>query len=431
MRTFHHLLGYGFLASTTNNFVWFALTYWAYLSTHSVVATGIVGGVYLVATAISSLKLGSIVDRYRKKTALMGAGIVTLLFFVSGYLFYNSFPVSAFTSVSSIALWGVAVLLLLGIVAGNIIGIAIPTLVTHLVPEEMRDRANGLFGTVMGISFAITSVASGFVLSRGGMLWVLLLAIICTTIALITLYFIPVAETRVIHAGGQQPESGDFMETLRLVRTIPGLFALIFYTTFNNFIGGVFMALMDAYGLSLMSVEQWGLLWGVLSFGFIFGGVYITKFGLGKNPLNSMFSVNMIIWVTCIIFPIQPSIILLSLGSLVWMAMFPFIEATEQTVIQKVVPSERQGRVFGIAHSIEQSASPLTAFFIGPITQYLFIPFMTDGWGARWIGHWFGTGTGRGIALVFILAGFVGIGVTMIAKRSRAYHELAKRVSKN
>lgn len=431
MRTFHHLLGYGFLASTTNNFVWFALTYWAYLSTHSVVATGIVGGVYLVATAISSLKLGSIVDRYRKKTALMGAGIVTLLFFVSGYLFYNSFPASAYTSVSSIALWGLASLLLLGIVAGNIIGIAIPTLVTHLVPEEMRDRANGLFGTVMGISFAITSVASGFVLSRGGMLWVLLLAVIFTTIALITLYFIPVAETRVIHAKAQQPESGDFMETLRLVRTIPGLFALIFYTTFNNFIGGVFMALMDAYGLSLMSVEQWGLLWGALSFGFIFGGVYITKFGLGKNPLNSMFSVNTIIWITCIIFPIQPSIILLSLGSLIWMAMFPFIEATEQTVIQKVVPPQRQGRVFGIAHSIEQSASPLTAFFIGPITQYLFIPFMTDGWGARWIGHWFGTGTGRGIALVFILAGFVGIGVTMIAKRSRAYLELAKRVSKN
>ena len=31
---------------------------------------------------------------------------------------------------------------------------------------------------------------------------------------------------------------------------------------FNNFLGGVFMALMDAYGLSLVSVQAWGLLLG-------------------------------------------------------------------------------------------------------------------------------------------------------------------------
>ncbi len=35
---------------------------------------------------------------------------------------------------------------------------------------------------------------------------------------------------------------------------MPGLLALIVFSCFNNFLGGAFMALMDAYGLSLMSV---------------------------------------------------------------------------------------------------------------------------------------------------------------------------------
>ena len=105
----------------------------------------------------------------------------------------------------------------------------------------------------------------------------------------------------------------------------------------------------------------------------------------------------------------------------------PFIEAVEQTIFQKVVPPERLGRVFGFAHSIEQSASPLTAFFIGPIAQWIFIPFMTTGRGVDLIGGWFGTGTARGIALVFISAATLGLIVTTIAKHSNAYRLLAQR----
>ena len=115
---------------------------------------------------------------------------------------------------------------------------------------------------------------------------------------------------------------------------------------------------------------------------------------------------------------------------IIWMSLIPFVEATEQTIFQKVVPPERLGRVFGFAHSIEQSASPVTAFFIGPIAQIIFIQFMTTGRGVELIGDWFGTGTGRGIALVFITAGIIGLIVTLFAMRSRSYKLLAARYAK-
>lgn len=44
---------------------------------------------------------------------------------------------------------------------------------------------------------------------------------------------------------------------------------MLFFAMFNNFLGGVFMSLMDAYGLSLVSVEIWGTVLAITSIGFI------------------------------------------------------------------------------------------------------------------------------------------------------------------
>src|SRR5690606_8806957 len=99
--------------------------------------------------------------------------------------------------------------------------------------------------------------------------------------------------------------------------------------------------------------------------------------------------------------------------------------AAERTTLQTVVPYERQGRVFGFAQAVEQSASPLTAFLIGPLTQFLAIPFMTTGAGAEAIGDWYGTGPERGMALVFSVTGVLGVIMTLIAFQSRQYRQLS------
>jgi DHA3 family multidrug efflux protein-like MFS transporter len=354
MSTFYRLLGVTLLVVATNNFVWFALTFWAYLSTRSVVSTSTLGGVFLVISMVSGLWFGSLVDHHRKKQAMLGSSIATLVFFVLGLVLLQLTPASAFTSVTSARLWLFAIVLLGGTIVGSIYNIAIPTLVAFVVPADRRDRANGLFGTVIGIAFGVTSVASGVTLAFGGMRLVLLIAIAATLIAIVLLSLIPVTEETPAPSAESGRKEIDLRGTVQAVRNIPGLFALIFFTTFNNFLGGVFFALMDAYGLSMVSVQVWGFLWGALSLGMILGGLYIHRRGLGQNPLRALFRVNTIIWTICIFFTIQPSIPLLAVGIFIWLFLFPFVEAVEQTIIQKVVPPERLGRVCGFAHSIEQ-----------------------------------------------------------------------------
>lgn len=414
------------IATTTNNFVWFALTFWAYLETQSVLATSIAAGIYLAATAVSGFWFGSIVDHNKKKTAMLISSIATLILFAAGLLLYTINPVENFRSVTNPELWVIILLLLCGVIAGNIRGIVIPTLVTILVPEPHRDRANGLSGSMMGVSFAITSVGSGFALAYTGMTGVLLIALFLTLTSIFHLLFIKVPE-KVTPRTEEKPKKMDIKGTIALISSVPGLFALIFYATFNNFLGGVFMSLMDAYGLTLVSVQVWGLLWGFLSFGFILGGLIIAKRGLGKNPLRALFLANIAMWTISIFFTVQPSILLLMIGMFIWICLVPFVEAAEQTIIQKVVPYERQGRVFGFSQSVEQAASPLTAFLIGPIAQFIFIPFMTTGSGVEAIGDWFGVGIGRGIALVFVVAGVIGLIVTILSMNTNSYRMLSNR----
>ena len=54
----------------------------------------------------------------------------------------------------------------------------------------------------------------------------------------------------------------------------------------------------------------------------------------------------------------------------------------------------------------------------------IFIPFMTTGAGVELIGGWYGTGTDRGLALLFSVAGTIGLIVTLLAMRSSAYRSL-------
>jgi MFS transporter, DHA3 family, multidrug efflux protein len=427
MRSFYQILGNNLVANVTNFTVWFALTFWVYIETRSVFATGMIAGVYLVFTAAFGFWFGSLVDHYPKKLAMLGSSVVSLVFYALSLGLLLISPAEVFTNPYGVHLWIFVLLVMLGVIAGNIRSIALPTLVTILIAEDRRDRANGLVGMVTGIGFLTTSVISGFLVAWGGMLATLGLALVFTLIAFAHLYFVKLDEKRAAVVPGEpaEPKRVDIRGTIRVIGAVPGLFALIFFATFNNFLGGIFMALLDAYGLSLVSVEVWGLLFGVLSTAFIISGLIIAKTGLGKKPLRTLLTVNLITWSVCCIFTIQSSIWLLGAGMFVWMLLGPYAEAAEHTTLQKVVPQERQGRVFGFAQSVEQAASPLTAFLIGPLTQFIFIPFMTDGAGADLIGSWFGTGPERGIALVFTLAGLVGVLITILAFNSSYYRQLS------
>jgi DHA3 family multidrug efflux protein-like MFS transporter len=426
VRTFAQLLVNVLGVSVTNFTVWFAITFFVYLETGSVFATGIIAGLFLVFTTLTGIWFGSIVDHHRKKTVMQGSAAVSLGLYAASLALYAVTPAVEWTDPASVRLWVLITLLMLGVIVGNLRSIALPTVVTALFDESRRDRANGMVGTTSGVSMLVTSVISGLLVGWGGMLPVLVLAVVVLGASLVHLQTLRMPELHTV-AATEHGDGIDLKGTIRVVRAIPGMLPLIFFSTLNNLLMGAFMALMDPYGLSMVSVQAWGLIWGALSALMIIGGLVITRTGLSSNPVRLVLLVNMALWVVTVLFPIQHSVVLLVGGMAVFMFLMPYVEASEQTVLQKVVPVERQGRVFGFAQSVEQSASPMTAFLISPLAQFVFMPFMAEGGaGAQLIGSWFGIGSMRGVALLFIITALFGLVLTVYALTSKHYRDLSR-----
>ena len=428
-RAFLQVLANTAIANLTTSYLWFALTFWVYIQTRSVLATGIIGGAYMLFVSVFAMVFGTIVDRHRKKTVMVLSSLVSAAAFLIAGGLYLWHPEEALLDLGGPWFWLFAGIILFGGVIEQLRNIALSTTVTLLIDEDRRANANGLVGTVQGIAFVMTSVFSGLSVGFLGMGLTLAISIGAMGITFVHLLFVHIPEKQ------PEPEEGgsstlDLRGSIRAIRLAPGLFALILFSTFNNLIGGVYMALMDPYGLELFSVQMWGIVLGISSTGFIIGGAIVAKWGLGRKPMRTMLLIVAAMGALGSLFMIREWWALYLVGIWIYMALVPPVEAAEQTVIQKVVPFSRQGRVFGLATALEVAAAPLTAFLIAPIAEFWVIPYMNGPVGQATWGWLLGEGQARGIALICFFAGLIMVAVALLAFRSRAYRQLTELYEK-
>lgn len=428
-RTFVHVLVNTALANVTTSFLWFGITFWIYLETRNVLATGVIGGAYMLLVAMFSMFFGTLVDRFRKKAVMVWATLVSLALFLVGGAYFFLVPHADMVNLGLPHFWIFAIVMLTGAIAEQLRNIALSTTVTLLVPVDRRANANGMVGTVQGLAMLVTSVFSGLAIGQLGMGWTIVISITALGLVFLHLLWLRIPEPKVLHVE-EKTSWIDIKVGWRTVRSAPGLLMLVLFTTLNNLVGGVYMALMDPYGLTLFSVETWGIVFAIASTGFIIGGIVLAKFGLGRNPIRTMLLIAAFIGVVGGVFAIREWAWLFVLGCWIYMAFIPAVEAAEQTVIQTVTPYEKQGRVFGFAMTFEAAAAPITSFLIAPIAEFVIIPALDTPEGQQSWAWLLGYGEARGIALVFLFAGLAAMVLALGAFLTPAYRLLSKQFMK-
>src|SRR5690606_20179049 len=164
-----------------------------------VLVTSMIAGTFAVLNMVCAFLFGGIVDRYRKKTAMVMSNFASLLAYAAGAGFYFTTPKETFADASSPELWILIFILIIGSIAGNLRTIALVTLVRGLF-EKDRDKANGMIGAMSGLSFSVTSVLSGLAIGFYGMDLALWSALVATLLSLIHLILVEVHEPEVIHS---------------------------------------------------------------------------------------------------------------------------------------------------------------------------------------------------------------------------------------
>ncbi|ALG86816.1 multidrug transporter [Gordonia phthalatica] len=411
------------VANLTTSYLFFALTFWVYLETRNVVATGVIGGGYMLTIAVCSMAFGTFVDRYRKLTVMrVSAAATTVAFVLAGLVYLVAGDTMA--SLASPWLWLFAFVVLAGAVVEVLRDVALSTTVTILVDPDRRANANGYVGAVQGLTFIVTSVFSGLSVGFLGMGATIACAIALTAVGWLHLLTIRMPEEPTV-AETDAKGAFDVRGAWRAVTAVPGLVALILFSMFNNFTGGVYMALLDPYGLELFSVQMWGVVFAFGATGFMLGGALIGRVGLGSNPIRTMLIGVAVLGVICTVFAAREWAWLAIGGVWLFMLTMPAVEAAEQTVIQRVVPLPQQGRVFGFAGAVEAAAAPLTAFLVAPVAEAFVIPWARSDDGAAVLAPWLGHGDARGIALIFGVTGLLTIVVALAAFRTPVYRRVS------
>ena len=431
MKQFYQILINSLIANVVTSFLWFALVFWLYLETKSVLVTGVLGGVYMVLVALSSMLFGTIVDHHKKKLVMIVSNIISFGAFLLAGIMFLVCGETVLLDVSGPLLWLFSGVILAGAVAGNMRNIALSTTVTLLVPAEKRANANGLVGTVSGIGFIVTSVFSGLSIGILGMGWTLGITIVLMAVAVLQLIPVKIPEKDIVPEPGVKRKKVDIRGSIAAIVAVPGVFGLLIFSTFNNLIGGVYMALMDPYGLTIFSVEMWGIVFGIAGTGFVIGGALVAKFGLGKNPIKTLLYAVIVMGAVGALFTIREWWWVFVVGIWVYMVIVPIAEAAEQTIIQRVVPYKKQGRVFGFAQAFESAAAPITAFIVAPIAEFLIIPYMNSAEGKGSLGWLLGEGEARGIALVFLFSGVIMVLAACMAFMTKSYVKLAEHYQKS
>ena len=154
----------------------------------------------------------------------------------------------------------------------------------------------------------------------------------------------------------------------------------------NNLLGGVFMALMDAYGLSLCRRRDVGLPVGRRSASRSSSAASSCQGRARIEPgahraHRQPCQLDRVRHVHAALLDRAAGDRHVRLA-----AADPGDRGGRADRAAALDPVRAPGRVFGFAQLVENAAAPLTAILMAPLAEAVFMPFMTDGRGADWIG---------------------------------------------
>jgi DHA3 family macrolide efflux protein-like MFS transporter len=382
----------------------FAFTLWAYEVTGRATPLALVGFFYVTPMVVLGPFVGVLVDRGNRKLMMMvsdlSAALVTLL-------------ALALYTTGNLQVWH---LYGFAIVSGTFQGFQWPAYsaaITLMLPKEHYGRANGMMEMAGNASGVFAPLLAGALMGPLGLGGILTLDLVSAAVAIGALLLVHIPQPAHTAAGreGEGTFLGETLYGLRYILARPSLLGLQ-----SVFLAGNFFCTLSEAVLAPMILGRTGndkiILGSVQSAGAIGGVVGGVVMGLWGGPKRRVHGV-LLSWFCIGLL----GHVLFGLGRVVpvWMAatfgrMFfsPVVNGSNQSIWQAKVPPDVQGRVFATRATIAWLVMPLGWLLAGPMADGLLEPAMAEGGGLTAAFGWLvGTGTGAGIALLFVVTGLL------------------------
>jgi MFS transporter, DHA3 family, macrolide efflux protein len=377
----------------------FVLGVWVYQQTKSVTAFSLIS-FFTVLPEIALLPVaGVIVDKFDRRWVMLlgvlGSGSCGAV-------------LAALALMGQLQLWHIYLMLMISSAFESVQFPALSASITLLVSRRNLSRANGMVS--LGTSFAMVAapVLAGVFLQVIGLTKVLLINVAAYAFAVLTLCIVRLPRPEQSSGVNSASFRRDIVQVWRYVTEQRELAALLMLFAITNFSTGMVQVLLPPYILSFTTPEALGTIMSAGGVGVVVGSVWLSVWRGPQRKMRAIFMATLIRGVVLFMAVLQPNAVLIGAAAFIFLFCDPVIFTSSQTIWQTKVPAEVQGRAFAMRRLVAMSTLPLAYVVAGPLADRVFEPWMAaHGPLARTFGALFGTGPGRGIAVIFIVLGLL------------------------
>lgn len=343
-----------------DNMIFIAFPWFVLQMTHSATATAGVMLCLQLPALVTGLLMGSLIDRFQpRQVMLVDNALRTLIVGCIPLLYW----------LDLLALWQLFILAALAGMLQPATAVGERTLLPELVADNDLEAANMLWSFSQNLSIVIGPALAGILIATFSGPFVLLLdalsfalmALVSATLPEIirttTIGFVPLTE----RLGLRQ------LWDLKVVR-LTTLLSLVFFFSY-----GPLEAALPIYSATILQTDArgYGLMWSALGVGALLGTVGSTalsqrlRVGIALPLIALLWGASLLplvlthqLWLACA---------LLGLGGLMWGPYTPL----ETTLLQRTVPKEQLGRVFGARSALLTSGAPLGLAIGGALLAFV------------------------------------------------------------
>ncbi|MBN1201976.1 MAG: MFS transporter [Anaerolineae bacterium] len=401
MRTFYVVWTGQLISTLGSGLTAFAVGVWLYQQTGTVSPLAFLLLFKALPVILLSPLAGTLVDRLDKRLTMIlsdsGAAFTTLM-------------LALLFSLGRVETWHLYVLVALASVFETFQVPAFFTSLTLLVPDDQYGRASGLTQVARALADILAPMLAGVLMAAIRVQGVLLIDFVTFLAAVSALLLVRFPASSLPADGTSQEHLllREIMSGFRYIMERPGLSMLLVFFVFVFFLFGFIAALIEPLVLSITSPQVLGLVLSVAGVGLLGGSLTLSAWGGPRRRINGVLGFCLLFGLCVAGIGLRPVPGLIALAAFGAHFSAPFVNGLNQAIWQRIVAESIQGRVFAIQHMATRAAQALAFILAGPLADTVCEPLMAaDGSLAGSVGAVLGVGDGRGIGLIFVVAGLL------------------------
>ncbi len=281
--------------------------------------------------------------------------------------------------------------------------------VSVLVPDSERDRANAVQGMAFPLAGVVAPALAGVLYLIVHIEGIVLIDLITFFVAVFTAYRLHIPNPPVSAEG--QAASGSFLKELssgfRYLRARPALLSLVLYFTLMNFLLNGPLDLGIPYLIKITGSDALtGLILAANSLGgFVFAGLLALFSRRIRSRIRYIIPAMLLVGLMFLVHGTTRSPLVLALSIFLLIGGLQ-IWALYTSILQLKTPPDMQGRVFSIANQLGYLGATLSFLLVGPLVDTVVEPAVTTPAWATFTPI-VGDQPGAGMGLVLVTTGII------------------------